>query len=128
MSLRKPLADALTLALPAEWKVTGYTKGLVRVDRLTVAVWTNKIAHLDGAPASAYVVDFTVALYTPHADPTKADDDLETALPKLLDALWSVPDVVLSNADRTTNDDNTLHAWVLTVRQGITITTEPEEG
>lgn len=123
MSLRDPLKDALAAALPHEWKVMGYPGRLVRVDRATVAVWTNDIAHLDGAP-SAYVAGFTVALYSPNTDPEKADADLESGLVTLLDALWSVQDVVLDKGERTTNEDNTLHAWVLTVRQGITITTE----
>lgn len=123
MSLRQPLADALAAALPDTWKVTGYPGRVVRVDKLTVAVWTNTIAHVDGSTV-AYGVDFTVALYSPHQDPTQADTDLEDGIVTLLDALWSVPNVVLDKAERTTNEDNTLHAWVLTVRQGITITQE----
>lgn len=124
MSLRDPLKDALAAVLPDEWKVMGYPGRVVRVDRPTVAVWTNDLAHLDGAPAPNYVVGFTVALYSPHTDPEKADADLEAGLVSLLDALWGVSDVVLDKAERTTNEDNTLHAFVLTVRQGITVTTE----
>jgi len=125
MSLRAPIAAALAAALPGTWKVTGYPGQVMgRVDRTTVAVWTNEIAHLDGAPATAYVTTFTVALYSVHQDPAQADDDLEQTLPLLLDALWGMANLVLDKAERTVNADNTLHAWVLTVRQGITITEE----
>lgn len=123
--LAADLRDVLRAALPNTWRVGGFpTPG--RPDRPTVHAWTTELAHLEAAPHGHYVVTFSVAIYTPHQDPEKADDALDGQLQQVLDALWSIDDVVLDRAERTVTTDQTVHAWVLTVRRGITITQEED--
>ena len=126
MTFAADVQAALKAALPTTWKVDGYVPIGARVDRLTVGVWTTEITHGEGALAGAYVVGYTVTLYTPHQDPAKADAALDPALEQLLEALWTIPDVVLDKGERQVSNDQTTHVWSLTVRQGITITSTPE--
>jgi len=124
VSLARDLRTALAASLPSTWRVTGFVPVGTRIDRTTVGAWTTDIAHLEGAPNGHYVQSASVALYTPYQDPEKADDALDADLEVLLDALWQVPDVMFDGGQRTATNDQTMHAWILTVRQGITITQE----
>lgn len=121
--LATELRAALKSALPSSWRVGGFTTP-GRVDRPTVAAWTTDLTHLDGAPNGNYVVTYTVAIYSQHQDGEKADNALDGHLQKVIDALWGIENLVLDRAERTVTNEQTVHAWVLTVRTGITITQE----
>lgn len=123
--LATPLRQALTAALPASWKVGDYVPVGTRVDRTTVSVWTTSLDHLEAAPAN-YVVGFTVAILTQHQDPKRADDALDDALQKVLAALWRMTSVLVTGAERQATNDQTVHAWVLTVQGGISITDQED--
>lgn len=122
--LATPLRQALRDALPASWKVGDFVPVGTRVDRTTVSVWSTTLGPLDAAPAGNYVLGLTVAILTPHQDPKQADDALDDALRQVLTALWRTPSVTLSTAERQASNDQTTHAWVLTVQAGMTITEE----
>lgn len=124
--LATPLRQALTAALPASWKVGDFVPVGTRVDRMTVSVWATTMHHLDAAPSGHYVLGLTVAILTPHQDPQRADDTLDDALRRVLSALWVLPGVLVTAAERQATNDQTVHAWVLTVQGGITITEEED--
>lgn len=119
--LATPLRQALRAALPQSWKVGDFVPVGTRVDRTTVSVWANALAHLPAAPAG-YLLDLTVAILTPHQDPQRADDALDDAVQKVLAVLWTLPSVQVTAAERQATNDQTVHAWVITVQAGISIT------
>lgn len=118
-----PIIDALDALLPDPWRVGGYLAAGTRVERTTVCVWTTDIGHMTGTSVG-YTVGYTVQLLVPNQDARRVDAVLDAALEQLVTALVQVPDVVLDKGERTVTNDNSAHAWVLTVRQGITITQE----
>ena len=126
MSLASDLRAALKAALPSSWKVTGFFSPGSRVDVPTVSVWSTDLRHVEGRTSGAYVLETQVAVYTPHQSSPRLDDALDAQLEKVLDALWAIDDVVLDRAQRQASNNETVHAWVLTVLAGITITTEED--
>ncbi|MBX9243415.1 hypothetical protein ICW40_01165 [Actinotalea ferrariae] len=123
MNLRQGLVDLLKPLAPGV-RVIGFPGTLDGVPRRTVALWVNEVGHLDAAPNGHYRVEYTLALYTPHQDPARADTDLDGFLELVLPLLWSSPSYVLDRAVRTVSANETVHSWTLTIHAGITISTE----
>jgi len=121
VSLQGGLVTLLTEGLPT-FKVIGYSGDLDGITGPTVMAWATDLKHLPAAPIGHYQVDLTVLIYTAHQDPRRAEDDLSASLDAVLGVLWNAPQYLLTGAQRTVSQDNTIHSWTLTVSGGITIT------
>ena len=121
MSLQGGLVTLLTEGLPTV-RVLGYPGSLDGITGPTVMAWATDLKYLEAAPIGHYQVDLTVLIYTAHQDPQRAEDDLSTSLDAVLGVLWDSTAYLLTGAQRTISQDNTIHSWTLTVSGGITIT------
>ena len=127
-NLRSAVVDALTAALPAnEWAIVGYADMPTRVEKRTVAVWASRIEPSTRLKGGQYALEVQLEVATPHQDITKADDDLDGAVLDVLDVLFGMSSVVLNQAERTTNEAKTAHAWNITVSQILIATPESPE-
>lgn len=119
-SVRTALADGLV----GDWLIIGHADIPDRIERRTVALWSSRITPLE-ALASAYSLEQTIEVITPHQDIRQADDDLDAAVLDVLAVVWATPALMFVTAERTTNEAKTYHAWTITVRAVFTAT--PEE-
>lgn len=127
-NLRATVVNALTAALPAdEWAIVGYADMPTRVERRTVAVWASRIEPSTRLKRGHYDLEVQLEVATPHQDIAKADDDLDGAVLAVLDVLLGMPEVTFGQAERTTNETKTAHAWNVTVQQILTATPESPE-
>lgn len=121
MSLRDGLRTVLTEGLPT-YKVFDYDAPLDAIGKPTVCFWVSSLKPLASAPNGNYEVTYTVAVYTGHQDPVKAEAALDDHMEEVLAVLWDAPGFILSGAERASAKENTVHAWLLTLTGGITIT------
>lgn len=111
---RRVLADRLTTELGAEYRVVGWAKGMDRLDRRTVMVWTDTLAPT-GIGSDRLDLTLAVWVLTPHTTAELADDDLDEALAEVLAALLTLDVFAWTSATRDVWDD-AWHGYRIEVR------------
>lgn len=105
---RKQLAGLLTTALPATWRVVAAKRSIDPPVKTTVVVKQLGVDKPPQLPRGARTIRFVLTLISRHTDPDKAEDDLDSALPDLLDVLDQVRNLTWTSSDYVLVDDKYL--------------------
>jgi hypothetical protein len=101
MSVRTELAALLKTALPT-FRVVGYPTSPDAITRPTVLLWQTKVVRLPAAPEGAWLVDLDLWVVVGTEDPATCDDDLDTALELVVEAIDPMPAIIWDTAERLT--------------------------
>lgn len=92
MSIRQQLEDGLKPHLPDTWRVTPYERDIDRPDRPTLMLRQKRYRYEQSI--GRLVAVFKLTIISPHEDDRKAEDELDTDVGDVLDAIVTELDAV----------------------------------
>lgn len=112
----KLVSDVAAVVDPVEFRVLPYARSIDAPELLTVLVRLDEIAPND-QHQSARDYTFGLILVATHAEPGRADDELDAGVELLLAALDESDTAVWTKAQRATYQDTDFPAYEITVSQ-----------
>jgi hypothetical protein len=111
VSARTDLVDALTAALPGQYRVVGSPScpDLIEVDTFAVRCWTARLAP--GDLVGRLSADLVVWVLSPRMTPGDTDDDLDGAYADVAGALHDIGVLLPATAERSVMEDDDGPRW-----------------
>jgi hypothetical protein len=96
---REQLVEALTPMLPKKWRVIPFSRNVDIPTVPFVMVHASRIAKMPEAPGARHTVEFTVSVFDPHDDPSRAQGALDDEVIALIHALDTIRYVKWTSAE-----------------------------
>lgn len=112
---REELVDALRPLLPKKWKLVPFARNLDRLEHPTVMVHASRIEKMPAAPQAKHRVTFTVSVFDPQDDPTRAQGALDDEVNALIFALDTIPFVHWESAEAAQLGSDGPLGWDITL-------------
>lgn len=93
---RQQVVDAITPALPKNWKVVPYLTSFDALDRTVVMIHATRVTKFSQAPQGTYSVEFEATVLDPSKDPARVWDSLDD---EVLDAIAALDSIDWTGAE-----------------------------
>jgi hypothetical protein len=112
---REQLVEALAPLLPKSWKVVPFSRNLDTIAAPTVMVHASRIEKMPEAPGARHTVTFTVSVFDPHDDPSRAQGALDDEVIALIFALDTIRYVKWTSAEASQLGQDGPLGWDITL-------------